>query len=59
MIVIREMVYFMFTLILLCVLMCLLIWCGWLMNTLCKELLDIDVIAILRTMKGKKNDKSK
>lgn len=50
MLVVKEMLYFMFALILLCVLMCLLIWCGWLMNTLCKELLDVDVIAILRTM---------
>lgn len=56
MIVIREMVYFMFALFLLVVLMCLLIWSGWLMNTLCKELLDIDLIALLKTRKGKKNE---
>lgn len=54
MLVIKEMLYFMFALILLCVLMCLLIWCGWLMNTLCKELLDVDVVALLKMSKEKK-----
>ena len=48
MIVIKELIYFMFALILLCVLLCLLIWCGWLLNTLCKELLDIDLISLLK-----------
>lgn len=56
MIVIRELVYFMFALFLLVVLMCLVIWSGWLMNTLCKELLDIDLIALMKTRKGKKNE---
>lgn len=60
MLVVKEMLYFMFALILLCTLMCLLIWCGWLMNTLCKELLDMDVIAALRTMsKDRKLRKTK
>ena len=59
MIVIKELIYFMFALFLLIVLMCLLIWSGWLLNTLCKELLDMDVITILKTRtKEKKNDKS-
>lgn len=57
MLVVKEMLYFMFALILLCTLMCLLIWCGWLMNTLCKELLDMDVIAALRTMSREKHRK--
>lgn len=54
MIVIREMIYFMFALFLLVVLMCLIIWSGWLMNTLCKELLDIDLISLMKMRKGKK-----
>lgn len=54
MIVIREMIYFMFALFLLVVLMCLIIWSGWLMNTLCKELLDVDLIALMKMRKGKK-----
>lgn len=59
MIVMRELIYFMFTLFLLVVLMCLQICSGWLLNTLCKELLDVDVLEILRTRtKEKRNDKS-
>jgi len=50
----------MFALFLLCTLMCLLIWSGWLLNTLCKELLDVDVLEILRTRtKEKKNGQNK
>lgn len=49
MVVVKELIYFMFALFLLCILMCLLIGSGWLMNTLCKELLDIDLIALMRT----------
>lgn len=49
MIVIKELIYFMFALFLLIVLMCLLIWSGWLLNTLCKELLDMDIVEILKT----------
>jgi len=56
MVVIRELVYFMMAMFLLVVLMCLLIWCGWLLNTLCKELLDVDVISIMRMRRGKKNE---
>ncbi|MBQ2658616.1 MAG: hypothetical protein IJF87_08625 [Erysipelotrichaceae bacterium] len=60
MIVMKELIYFMFTLFLVVVLMCLQILSGWLLNTLFKELLDIDVITILRTRsKEKKNDKRK
>ena len=55
-IVIKELIYFMFALFLLMVLMCLVILCGWLLNTLCTELLDIDVIALMRLRKGKKNE---
>ena len=59
MVVLKELIYFMFALFLLLVLMCLLMWSGWLLNTLCKELLDMDVITILKTRtKEKKNDKS-
>ena len=58
MIVMRELIYFMFTLFLVVVLMCLQILSGWLLNTLCKELLDIDVISILRLRSRKKGDKS-
>ena len=54
MIVIRELIYFMFALFLLVVLMCLVIWCGWLLNTLCKELLDVDVISIMRMRRNEK-----
>lgn len=49
MVVMRELIYFMFTLFLVVVLMCLQILSGWLLNTLFKELLDIDVITILKT----------
>lgn len=56
MLVVKELIYFMFALFLLVVLMCLLIWSGWLLNTLCKELLDIDVISLMRLRKGKKNE---
>lgn len=56
MLVVKELFYFMMALFLLLVLMCLLIWSGWLLNTLCKELLDIDVISLLRMRKGKKNE---
>lgn len=60
MIVIKELIYFMFALFLLIVLMCLLIWSGWLLNTLCKELLDMDVITILRTRsRERKNGQNK
>ena len=48
MIVIREMVYFMFALFLLTVLLCLLIGSGWVLNSLCKELLDVNVIELLK-----------
>ena len=54
MIVIKELIYFMFALILLCVLLCLLIWCGWLLNTLCKELLDVDAISLMRARRNEK-----
>ena len=53
MLVIREMLYFMFALFLLCVLMCLVIFSGWLLNTLCTELLDIDVISLMKLGKKK------
>lgn len=55
MLVIKELIYFMFALFLLMVLMCLVILCGWLLNTLCTELLDIDVISLmkLRSMRKK------
>lgn len=49
MVVLKELIYFMFALFLLVVLMCLLIWSGWLLNTLCKELLDMDIVEILKT----------
>jgi len=48
MIVVKEMLYFMFALILICTLFCVLIGCGWVLNTLCKELLDMDVVSLLR-----------
>ena len=54
MIVIKEMLYFMFALFLLTVLLCLLIGSGWVLNTLCKELLDVDVLTLLRMGKEKK-----
>lgn len=54
MLIVKELIYFMFALFLLIVLMCLLIWSGWLLNTLCKELLDVDVITILRTRSKEK-----
>lgn len=54
MLVVKELIYFMFALFLLIVLMCLLIWSGWLLNTLCKELLDVDVISIVRTRRNQK-----
>lgn len=44
----------MFAMFLLVVLMCLVIWSGWLLNTLCKELLDIDVISIMRARRNEK-----
>ena len=68
MIVIKELIYFMFALFLLMVLMCLVILCGWLLNTLCTELLDIDVISLMKLKsarkkimpyKKEKNDESK
>lgn len=59
MIVMRELIYFMFTLFLVSVLMCLQILSGWLLNTLFKEWLDIDIVETLKTRaKEKKNDKS-
>lgn len=54
MIVIKELIYFMFALFLLMVLMCLLILCGWLLNTLCTELLDIDVISLMKLRSTRK-----
>ena len=57
MIVIRELIYFMFALFLLCVLLCLLIWTGWLLNTLCKELLGFDLIYLIRFRKCKVSGK--
>ena len=54
MLVIKELVYFMFALFLLMVLMCLVILCGWLLNTLCTELLDIDVISLMRLRSTRK-----
>ena len=59
MLIVKEMLYFIFALFLLTVLLCLLIGSGWVLNTLCKELLDMDIVSIMKTMKGKKNDKSK
>ena len=58
MLIVKELIYFMFALFLLCVLFCLLIWSGWLMNTLCKELLDIDVISVIKnSIRRRGNDK--
>ena len=58
MLVIKEMLYFIFAIILLTTLFCVLIGGGWVLNTLCKELLDMDVISIIRTIaKGGNNDK--
>ena len=60
MIVFRELIYFMFTLFLVSVLMCLQVLSGWLLNTLFKEWLDIDIVEILktRTKEKKKGDKN-
>lgn len=54
MIVIRELFYFMFALFLLIVMMCLFVGGGWVLNTLCKELLDVDLIALIKMGKEKK-----
>ena len=57
MLIIKELIYFMFTLFLLCVLICLIIWCGWVINNLCIELLDMDIIAITKTIVKEKKEK--
>ena len=54
MLIIKEMLYFIFTLILLITLLCILIGGGWVLNTLCKELLDMDVVSIMKTIGRKK-----
>ena len=57
MLVIKELIYFMFALFLLMVLMCLFVLCGWVLNNLCIELLDIDIVSLMKlSRKGKKNE---
>lgn len=48
MLVIREMLYFMFAQFLMVVILCLIIGSGWVLNTLCKELLDMDIVSIIK-----------
>ncbi|MBQ2658087.1 MAG: hypothetical protein IJF87_05910 [Erysipelotrichaceae bacterium] len=59
MIVIKELIYFIYTLFLLTVLLCLQILSGWLLNTLFKELLDIDVVSIMKLHARKKKQMPK
>lgn len=54
MIVIKELLYFMFAIFLLVALLCLIIWSGWLLNTLCAELLDVDIISLMRARRNEK-----
>ena len=49
MVVFKELIYWMFTFFLVSVLMCLQICSGWLLNTLIKEWLDIDIVETLKT----------
>lgn len=57
MLVVSEMIYFIAALFLLIILLCLIIGGGWILNLLCKELLEVDVLWILK--KGIKDDKHK
>lgn len=55
MIVVKEMLFFMFAQFLMVVALCLIIGGAWILNLLCKELLDIDVISLMK-LGRKKNE---